>query len=224
GDVFADIAVGTDHKAGGAAAILDRLRRRSKRRERVEYGARPDRRLTGDVDMSHKPAAVAKHDIATDDTIRTDRNILPDHRARFDPGGWIDRAHRRPHATIAPTSASATVWPATFASPRNHHMFFFRAVLRTWYSIVSPGTTGLRNLALSMVRKKTCFGWSPPICDSTQIAPAVCAMPSISSTPGNTGLPGKCPTNCGSLTVTFLIPMAASSPRMSMMRSTIKNG
>src|SRR6267378_154813 len=42
--------------------------------------------------------------------------------------------------------------------------------------------------------------------------------------PGNPVFPGKCPRNCGSLAVTFLMPMADWSPRISMMRSTIRNG
>ena len=49
-----------------------------------------------------------------------------------------------------------------------------------WYSTVSPGSTGLRNLHLSTVMKKTCFGFAcSAIFEATQMAPAVCAMPSI---------------------------------------------
>src|SRR5207253_5792250 len=100
-----------------------------------------------------QPAAIADRDLRADHAIGTDRHVLPDGRARFDARGRVDCGHPRPHATMAPTLASATKWPATLASPRNHHMFLLRAIFRTWYSIVSPGTTGLRNLALSMVRK-----------------------------------------------------------------------
>ena len=42
--------------------------------------------------------------------------------------------------------------------------------------------------------------------------PAVCAIPSIISTPGITGFSGKWPRNCGSLIVTFLMPIPCSSP------------
>ncbi len=83
-----------------------------------------------------------------------------------------------------------------------------------WYSIVSPGSTGLRNLALSMVRKNTDFGVEPDA--MMHSTPAVCAMPSIISTPGNTGFSGKWPWKCGSLMVTFLMPMPLSSPLMSI--------
>ena len=153
GDAFADIAVGADHQSGRPAAILDRLRRSSERSEGIKHGARADRRMAGDMNVGQELATVADPDVGADDAIRPDRYIFTDHRPRVDPGGWIDCRHRRPHATMAPTSASATVCPATFASPRNHHMFFFRAIFLTWYSMVSPGTTGLRNLALSIVRK-----------------------------------------------------------------------
>ncbi len=57
-----------------------------------------------------------------------------------------------------------------------------------------------------------------------QIAPAVCAMPSMMSTPGMIGFSGKCPAKYGSLAVTFLMPIAKLSPSMSMIRSTIRNG
>src|SRR5215208_5596184 len=49
-----------------------------------------------------------------------------------------------------------------------------------------------------------------PICPGSermQSVPAVCAIPSSTRTPGITGLLGKWPTNCGSLAVTFLMPM-----------------
>ena len=35
--------------------------------------------------------------------------VLSDHRAGFHAGGRIDCGHRRPHTTMAPTSASATI-------------------------------------------------------------------------------------------------------------------
>ena len=53
-----------------------------------------------------------------------------------------------------------------------------------WYSMVSPGITGLRNLHLSMVRKYTARGFSVPSTDLMPITPAVCAIASIIITPG----------------------------------------
>ena len=57
-----------------------------------------------------------------------------------------------------------------------------------------------------------------------QIAPAVCAIASMMSTPGMTGCPGKWPWKCGSLMVTFLMPTAELSPSMSTILSTSRNG
>ena len=53
-----------------------------------------------------------------------------DHRPFFDLGGRSNLSHRlHPTTSMAPTSASATVWFPTLASPRYHHMFFFRFFL-----------------------------------------------------------------------------------------------
>ena len=87
--------------------------------------------MTGDVDVSNQSAAVADHRVGADDAIRPNRHVLPDRRARFDARSRIDHGHERFHATMAPTSASATICPPTLASPRNHHMFFFRAIFFT---------------------------------------------------------------------------------------------
>ena len=55
--------------------------------------------------------------------------------------------------SMALTSASQTTLPSTLASPLYHHMLRRLFSLRMWYSTRSPGTTGLRNFALSMVMK-----------------------------------------------------------------------
>ena len=83
--------------------------------------------MPADVDVAYEPLAVANYDIRTDDAVRANTHVSPDHRARFYTGGRIDRGHLMPHASIAPTSASATRSPCTFASARNHHMFLLRA-------------------------------------------------------------------------------------------------
>ena len=59
---------------------------------------------------------------------------------------------------------------------------------------------------------KTPISGAPSASLAMQSTPAVCAMPSIIKTPGNTGFSGKCPMKCGSLIVTFLMPMPWSSP------------
>src|SRR5664280_1717848 len=183
----------------------------------MDDGARTDLGVPGQIDMTEQPAALADRHMRADGAIGPDRDVGANHRPGFDPRRGIDHGSAHVSEIMAPTSASATIWPATLASPRYHHMVLRWAILFMWYSIVSPCKTGLRNFALSMVRKKTDFGCLV-LRFKMQSTPAVCAMPSIISTPGNTGLPGKCPWNCGSLIVTFLIPMPWSSPWISINR------
>src|SRR3984957_8208720 len=152
-DAFAQVASGADDEAGRAAAIARRLRRRAERDERIDHGAGTDRRVAGEVHVGDQPAAVADDDMGPDHAIGADRDILADRRAGRDAGGCIDCGHAGASAVMAPTSASATSWPATLASPRNHHIMRRWLILVTWYSTVSPGVTGLRNFALSMVMK-----------------------------------------------------------------------
>jgi hypothetical protein len=65
--------------------------------------------MTRDMNVAQEPAAIAYHCMRSDDAIRSDRSVTPDHCAGFDPRGWIDDGQRRPHVTMAPTSASATI-------------------------------------------------------------------------------------------------------------------
>src|SRR5665647_700850 len=189
----------------------------------MDDGAWTDRGMAGQIDMAEQPAALADRHMWTDGAIGPDRDAGADHRPGFDPRRGIDHGSAHVSEIMAPTSASATIWPATLASPRYHHMVLRWAILFMWYSMVSPGKTTLRNFALSIVRKNTDFGCVDEVC-AMQSTPAVCAMPSIIRTPGNTGLPGKCPWKCGSLIVTFLMPIPWSSPRISITRSTMRNG
>ena len=82
GDVFANVAVGADHEPRRPAAIAERLRRRTERGERMDDGARADRRVAGDVDMGDQPTAVAEHDMRADGAIRTDADVLSDRGTR----------------------------------------------------------------------------------------------------------------------------------------------
>ena len=191
---FADVAVGADHEPGRAAAILDRLRRRAERGERIDHGARADGGVAGDVDVGDQPAAVADRHVRADDAIGTDRDVAPDHRRRPRSGRrGIDRRSLLIGPRImAPTSASATIWPRDLglAAEPPHGL----AVRRSWSCGIRScrrARTGLRNLALSMVRKKTWLRRASPHGRRCTARPPVCAMPSIISTPGNTGLSGE---------------------------------
>src|SRR6185295_1196958 len=156
--------------------------------------------MAGEIYVSDQAAAVTNAHLCTDSAVRTDRHVFPDRGPGLDPSRGVDHARTHASESMAPTSASATICPATFASPRYHHIDLRRVIRFMWYSIVSPGRTGLRNFALSIVRKNTEVGCVAVA--AIQSTPAVCAIPWIINTPGNTGLPGKCPWKCGSLNVT----------------------
>src|SRR5262249_40062527 len=71
--VFADVAIAADDKAGRAALVFDRLRRRSKRCERIDHRARADAGVAGDVDVSNETNAVADHNVWSDHAVGPDR-------------------------------------------------------------------------------------------------------------------------------------------------------
>src|SRR5262249_24265909 len=174
GDVFADIALGADNDLRRTAAIAERLRRRAERDERVNDRARADARVAGDVHMRHETAVIADRHMRTDGAEGADGDAVADLRPGLDPCRGIDHCSTHASEIIAPTSASATICPRTLASPRYHHIILRRAMRVMWYSIVSPGSTTLRNFALSMVMKNTFCAWPNDVA-AMQRTPAVCA-------------------------------------------------
>src|SRR5262249_6874524 len=94
GHVLADIATGTDLEPGRSAAVLDRLRRRAERSERIDLGARTDRGVAGYVHMGTERAPLADGDVRTDHAIGADRHLRPDRRSVGNAGSWIDRGLR----------------------------------------------------------------------------------------------------------------------------------
>ena len=80
--------------------------------------------------MGAKAAALADRDVGADDAVGTDFHISRDLGTAIDHGGRMNARHT-PYssAIMAPSSASATSWPATMASPRNHH------IVRRWASL-----------------------------------------------------------------------------------------
>src|SRR5204862_6624902 len=74
--------------------------------------------------------------------------------ARVDHRGRVDlHAHGRRSTTVASSSASATSWPSTNASPRIFIVRRFADSSVSWNLSWSPGTTGRRNFAPSMPTK-----------------------------------------------------------------------
>ena len=59
---------------------------------------------------------------------------------------------------------------------------------------------------------------------ATTSTAALCAIDSMTSTPGMTGIRAKCPWKYDSLIDTFLMPTALTSGTTSIMRSIMRNG
>src|SRR5215471_6740636 len=71
GDVLADITTGADFEPRRSAAILDRLRRRAERGERIDFGARADRSMAGHVHMGDERTSLADRNVRANHTIGT---------------------------------------------------------------------------------------------------------------------------------------------------------
>jgi hypothetical protein len=90
-NTFAQFAGRADHEPGFAAAIMDRLRRRSERAERVNARPLADRGCAGDVDMSDEPYPALELDLRADQTIGSNLNGGANARAFGHARRWIDR-------------------------------------------------------------------------------------------------------------------------------------
>src|SRR6185503_12361036 len=128
GYVFADVAIGAHDQPRRPSSVAERLRWRSERRKWVNDRPWPDRGVTGQINVSNQAAPVTNTHVCANRAVRTDQDVFSDRRPGFDPRRGID--HMRAHASdsMAPTWASATTWPATFASPRYHHIDLRRAM------------------------------------------------------------------------------------------------
>src|SRR5215510_8641469 len=184
GHALADGAAIADLKPRRLALVAQILRRTAERCKRRNHAIGADGGMSADADMRGERTALADHGIGADHAIRTDGGAVANYGAVLNSRSRIDLLHVSQSDSIAPTSASATTCPLTLASPWNHHMALRRPISRKWYSMVSPGITGLRNLHLSTVRKYTARGFSVPGFERIPITPAVCAMASIIITPG----------------------------------------
>ncbi len=121
------------------------------------------------------------------------------------------------------TVASQTALPSTVMVPsiltaRVRQTITF-TVMRNW----SPGVTWRRNLARSMPVKTVSISARLGISVISRVAPD-CAIASTMSTPGITGLPGKCPRKNSSLAVTFLMVTIRFFRSNSITRSISRNG
>jgi hypothetical protein len=122
--------------------------------------------LAGNADMREQANTFAQNNLRADMAERTNLDARPKLRSRLDAsagmngggrGGRTDQRgwrHFRHSATsIAEISASQASAPSTLAWPRYHHILRRLANRSRWNSTRSPGTTGFRNFALSIVIK-----------------------------------------------------------------------
>src|SRR3954462_3963906 len=157
-DALADLAVRADDEPGRFTFVVHGLRRCAERGEGIDRRAGPDGGVTRKMHMRDKLAVVAEGHVRTDHAIRADLDVRADNGTGRDTRGGIDRQHQA-SINIAPTSASATSSPATFASAWYHHMFLRRVFFFMWYSMISPGPTGFGNSSLTRLIEDTrnCF-------------------------------------------------------------------
>src|SRR5512140_211507 len=210
------------------AAEFQVLRNRTDGSERMDAVLFPHAYVGFDDGVRSYGGPVADRHLRTDHGERPHGDVAPELRPRVDDGGRMNHASSpgppgsMPSGIVAVTSPFAARTPSTSASPCIFHLGPFRAITvisrRSW----SPGTTGRRNLQLS-IPVKYAIRFPPPIALSARIPP-VCARASTIRTPGMIGCPGKCPWKNGSLIVTFLMPTILFPGSNSTIRSTSRNG
>src|SRR5215469_2883441 len=86
GHRLADLTISANHQTRGSAPIMDRLRRRSQRGERIDDGPRTNCGDAGDMHMSEQPAPLTEPHIATDHTIGTDLDVIGELSASVETG------------------------------------------------------------------------------------------------------------------------------------------
>ena len=153
--MLANDAVGADRHRCRLAPIAQILRRPADRGEGLDFRAGADPGPADDhrVRMDHD--AVLEDGLGSDDRERSDADAFAETGAILDDRRGVNIGHRSGYSSAirALMTASATLVPLTIASALNFQILPRLRTLRTWYSTVSPGITGLRNLALSIVMK-----------------------------------------------------------------------
>ena len=153
GDMLADDVSGADLKRRWLAGIFQVLWRMADRCKGEDPGPGTDIRTPCQYDMGLQNTAVTELDFPADMAERPDFYAFAERRTLFDNGVRVYGARHHSPWIIALYSASATRIPSTLASPRNRHTAprWRRTATstRTW----SPGTTGRRKRALSIVMK-----------------------------------------------------------------------
>ena len=159
--VLADDAALADDEARRLAAIFEVLRRVADGSEGEDAGASADLGPPGDHGVREQLHPVFEDGFRSDAAIGADDDAGADPRAVLDHRCGVDRRRRsvavRRHSsrslTMAEIVASAASAPSTVALHANFHTLRWFASLSTRISMVSPGTTGWRKRARSMLMK-----------------------------------------------------------------------
>src|SRR5208283_5308834 len=239
GDRLANGVIVAQLAARGLARVLQVLRRDADRGEGEDAVAAAEGEMAVEHDVGDELALLAEDDVRADGAERADAAGGGNLRAIGNDRAGMDAAHsaKAPAGAAAACSAglrsviahmtvaSQATLPSTVATPRI--LTALERQLRTVTSMRnwSPGTTGLRNLAASMLRKTISLlaRSAAEYSVSSSAAPA-CAMASTMSTPGMMGKSGKWPAKCGSLMVTFFSATTRFLRSISMRRSMNRKG
>lgn len=153
--VFADDAVRSNLNGRCLAAIANILWRATNDREWIYLGSGTNAGAPVNNDIVVQDGTVGDLNVRSDDSERTDLDVIAnpsaigDDRRRMYISGHVIY----PSEINALMTASATFTSLTHASAVYFHTLARLWILRSRYSRVSPGRTGFRNLALSMVMK-----------------------------------------------------------------------
>jgi len=93
GHIFADDVVGADLERAFLALEFQVLRRMTDRRERIDFGSRPNRRVTLDDDMAVQNDIVVQPRMRPDDAIGANAHIGTDAGCRIDDRRGVNIAH-----------------------------------------------------------------------------------------------------------------------------------
>src|SRR5579884_265821 len=178
---------------GALSAVLQVLGIGTNGTVRVEHIPSPEACRSKQGGMGMHNTAVTQLDLVADIGVGADLDLRSETRTRRDRGPRIDPGHALRSTILHIRIASAASSVFTVAVPESlqkvPRQFSTLTSIRSW----SPGTTGLRKRAPSMATKYSNFrSRSSTSCNSS--TPPAWAMASMISTPGMTGLPGKCPT------------------------------
>src|SRR5258708_5701592 len=192
--VFAKHVAVADNQAGFAALELEVVRLGADAGERKYLALRADGGAPLDVGVVVQHGAGADDRLGADVGVGADDDIRAQLRAGLDDGGGMDLLrHGVQSSWLLSTganisSAAQTTWPPTLHSPSAQAMVPRTLVSLTFTLSWSPGRTGLRHFTLSQLIRRAVL----PSMVERRITrmPAACAMASICSTPGITGLPG----------------------------------